>query len=326
MGIGGPATSALSILHQHGELDGLNSVIEIGAQDLNESHISFVLDFPHSVPKTTRALTNDEKLTAKGMLPQRMYQKIGITQYESIDTNGHNNAHVFDMNKDLAQDYGYQEKFDLVTNFGTTEHICNQAQIFKNIHDLCNVNGIMIGIVPFQGAVDHGFFNYQPLFFEHIALANDYDMNLYWTIASPQLYTQNVIPYNNELIKTIKESVRNKYFSYIPYEMEEELCYVFRKKNGIPFILPDQTYSGEGGQRIELKKNIHPIIKKEEFSDKSTQCLFIEYLSMYGHGNLYVMLLAASYYMRTKQYKLLIKRFFNLIKLTLVKVLSKFNN
>ena len=37
MGIGGPATSALSILHQHGELDGLNSVIEIGGQDLNES-------------------------------------------------------------------------------------------------------------------------------------------------------------------------------------------------------------------------------------------------------------------------------------------------
>ena len=306
MGIGGPATSALSILHRHGELDGLNSVIEIGAQDLNESHISLVLDLPHEIPKVSRDLTHEEKSITKDMLPQQMYQKIGITQYESIDTNGHNNAHVFDMNKDLAKDYDFHEKFDLVTNFGTTEHICNQGNVFKNMHDLCNVNGIMIGIVPFQGAVDHGFFNYQPLFFEHIALANDYDMNLYWTIASPQLYTQNVIPYNNELIKTIKESVRNKFFSYIPYEMEEELCYVFRKKNEIPFIIPDQTYSGEGGQRLELKKNIHPIVKNEEFPDESTQCLFLKYLTIYGHGNLKVNLLKASYYMRTKQYKLLL--------------------
>jgi len=215
------------------------------------------------------------------------------------------------MNKNLAKDYDFHEKFDLVTNFGTTEHICNQGNVFENMHDLCNINGIMIGIVPFQGALNHGYFNYQPLFFEHIALANDYDMNLYWTIASPQLYTYNVIPYNNELIKTIKESVRNKYFSYIPYEMEEELCYVFRKKNEIPFIIPDQTYSGEGGQRLELKKNIHPIVKNEEFPDESTQCLFLKYLSLYGHGNLRVTLLKASYYMRKKQYKLLIKKIFN---------------
>ena len=306
MGIGGPATSALSILHRHGELDDISSVIEIGAQDLNESHISFVLDFPHEVPRLTRELTINEKEVSKSMLPQEMYKRIGINRYASIDTNGHNNAHVFDMNKDLAMDYGYQEKFDLVTNFGTTEHICNQAQIFKNMHDLCNINGLMIGIVPFQGALNHGFFNYQPLFFEHIALANDYEMNLYWTIASPQLYTQNVFPYDQELVKNIQYAVKYKYFSYLPYEMEEELCYVFRKKFDQPYVQPDQTYSGEGGQRIKQKNKIHPIIKDEEFSEKSKQNLFFEYLSIYGHGNLKVNLLKASYYMRTKQYKLLL--------------------
>ena len=72
MGIGGPSTSLLSILHQHGELDGLNSVIEIGAQDLNESHISFALDFPHEVPTTTRELSVEGKKIAKTMLPQQM--------------------------------------------------------------------------------------------------------------------------------------------------------------------------------------------------------------------------------------------------------------
>ena len=47
------------------------------------------------------------------------------------------------------------------------------------MHDLCNVNGLIIGIVPYQGALNQGFFNYQPIFFERIVLANDYDMNLY---------------------------------------------------------------------------------------------------------------------------------------------------
>ena len=89
MGIGGPATFALSILHRNRKLEGMSSVIEIGGQDLNESHISFALDFPHDTPKRTRALSNEEKLLAKDMLPKHMYQKIGITQYESIDTNGH---------------------------------------------------------------------------------------------------------------------------------------------------------------------------------------------------------------------------------------------
>jgi hypothetical protein len=63
------------------------------------------------------------------------------------------------MNKNLAKDYDVHEKFDIVTNFGTTEGICNQANMFKNMHDLCNINGIMIGIVPFQGKVSNGFFN-----------------------------------------------------------------------------------------------------------------------------------------------------------------------
>ena len=78
MGIGGPTTSLLSILYQHKKLDGFNSVIEIGAQELNEDHISLVLDFPHEVPRTLRELSVEEKKNAKTMLPQQMYEKIGI--------------------------------------------------------------------------------------------------------------------------------------------------------------------------------------------------------------------------------------------------------
>ena len=280
MGIGGPATSFLSVIHKHGLLEGKSSVMEIGAQDFNNAFESFIYDFPHDVPIRTRILSNEEK---KIKLVSEMYKKIGLMKYKSIDTNGHNNSLVLDMNKDLVNDYDFNDQFDLVTNFGTTEHISNQYQIFKNMHDLCKINGLMIGIVPFQGALNHGFFNYQPLFFQYLALANKYDMNLYWTIASPQLYTHNILPvdFDNEVVQMIRNAVREKMFSYIPYEMEEQICYVFKKKNNNPFVNPDDSYSGNNGQRISYDINKIPRVIDNKINKEE---IFAEWMLFYGRS------------------------------------------
>jgi hypothetical protein len=323
MGIGGPATSVLSILHRHKALDGMTSVVEIGAQDLNKYHISFALDFPHTVPRTTRKLRNGEEIVAKNMLPKDMYKNIGITRYVSIDINGHNDALAFDMNLDLVKDYEFNEKFHMVTNFGTTEHICNQANVFKNMHEMCLANGLMIGIVPFQGALNHGFFNYQPLFFEQIALANNYELNLYWTIASPQFYTQNVLPYDQELINCVRESVKRRHFRYLPYEMEEELCYVFRKTVAEPFIQPDQAYLGQGGNRLEMKKIIHPVIRDIDYDKDVKKQLFFEYLSLYGHGHWRIYLFKLRLLIKNNQYHLIIPKIYKMKGKILKKLFAK---
>ena len=62
----------------------------------------------------------------------------------------------------------------MVTNFGTTEHIANQLNAFKIIHDLTAPGGIMIHAVPAQGLVNHGLLKYNPKWFWMLARSNDY--------------------------------------------------------------------------------------------------------------------------------------------------------
>jgi hypothetical protein len=78
---------------------------------------------------------------------------------------------VLDLNYDEvpAENRG---RYDLVTNFGTTEHVVNQLNAFKIIHDLTAPGGVMIHELPAQGQIDHGFFAYNPKFFHKLELSN----------------------------------------------------------------------------------------------------------------------------------------------------------
>lgn len=66
--------------------------------------------------------------------------------------------------------------FDVVINNGTSEHIFNQANVFKFIHDHTKIDGVMLHWTPSIGCVDHGFFNIQPNLFLDLATANQYEI------------------------------------------------------------------------------------------------------------------------------------------------------
>ena len=69
-------------------------------------------------------------------------------------------------------------KFDLVTNMGTSEHVFNQENVFRVVHDLCRPNGTMFHSVPAIGYLNHGLINYHPAFFVLLAEANEYEIAL----------------------------------------------------------------------------------------------------------------------------------------------------
>jgi hypothetical protein len=64
--------------------------------------------------------------------------------------------------------------FDLITNWGTSEHVTDQVNAFRVIHDYARVGTLMIHMVPFCGYFNHGLFNYHPVFFVFLAHANGY--------------------------------------------------------------------------------------------------------------------------------------------------------
>jgi hypothetical protein len=69
--------------------------------------------------------------------------------------------------------YGLKGSFDLLVNAGASEHVANQDDCFRIMHDLTRVGGVMYHEVP-AFLFGHGLVNYSPLFFLQLARLNDY--------------------------------------------------------------------------------------------------------------------------------------------------------
>lgn len=99
-------------------------------------------------------------------------------KYTAIDLGGSEAALKQDLNQPVELDCQY----DLVLDLGTAEHVFNVYQFFKTVHELTTPGGIMVHVLPFQGWVDHGFFNFHPTFYFDLAAANYYQIIslVYW--------------------------------------------------------------------------------------------------------------------------------------------------
>jgi|GEM_PF-835741 len=101
----------------------------------------------------------------------------------AIDLHGTEDALQLDLNQPVELD----QTFDLVFNFGTGEHIFNVYQFFKTIHELTKPGGLMLHVMPFQGWVDHGFFNFQPTLYWDLAESNNYDVVGFFFLAGSKI-------------------------------------------------------------------------------------------------------------------------------------------
>lgn len=99
--------------------------------------------------------------------------------YVSFDVVRTRKAEIFDLNiHHLAADK--HGTFDLVLNFGTTEHLVNQYNAFNVMHDAARAGAYLFHQVPSTGYLNHGYFCYNALFFKELAEANDYEIADLW--------------------------------------------------------------------------------------------------------------------------------------------------
>ena len=103
----------------------------------------------------------------------------------AIDFDGTATARKLDLNQPI--DLG--QRFDIVHNAGTLEHVFDIAQAFRNMHNLTKPGGVMIHHAPFVGWVDHGFYAMQPTLFWDLAEANGYHVAamIYAEVDPPRL-------------------------------------------------------------------------------------------------------------------------------------------
>lgn len=212
----------LSVLLAKDYLNGKRSIIELGAKDVSEklSEIEFFM----KKLKKDNIYSSMLPYIVNGRLSSRyIWESIGIDSYESIDLYDDNyNSLKFDLNKDFFEEYRFEKKFDIVTNFGCSEHVSDQIQVFKNIHNLTAVEGIIINSIPLRTYVDHSFYSYHPNFFYSLAKVNSYEIL--------EAFLENRFIFTVFNYKTL---------NYL-YGISDDLylTIVYRKTKDNPFVIP----------------------------------------------------------------------------------------
>jgi hypothetical protein len=99
--------------------------------------------------------------------------------YTSYDVCPALKTEIFDLNnEDLPSKY--RGTFDLVLNCGTTEHVINQQNSFKVMHEAVAAGGVMFHQLPSIGWIDHGYYTYHAVFFDDLIKANRYELLDRW--------------------------------------------------------------------------------------------------------------------------------------------------
>jgi SAM-dependent methyltransferase len=126
------------------------------------------------------------KVVAKpGTFVSELFAGAGL-DYKAIDIIPSDKHIVLDLNTaEMPADL--KGTFDVVFNIGTTEHLCNQGNAFKAIHDALKVDGYCFCALPGLGLFNHGMVTYSLKFFIYLIRANDYEL-IHWNLPPPSYY------------------------------------------------------------------------------------------------------------------------------------------
>jgi len=217
----------LQELNRLGYLSPGASIIELGAQELYCAGMEqSVADFFNTFSTTQKLPATDEfiqRVSSKGFTSE-LLKKAGFA-YKALDIFDGDEVILFDLNLEVPGP-DLIGKFDLVTNFGTTEHVIHQYAAFKTVHELTKPGGLIYHDLPMGGYHTHGYFNYNPLFFQHLASSNDYEILFHWYSRSNTLTTAPDFMNHN---------------GFGPQWTDMGIEYVFRKTTDQPFRMPLET-------------------------------------------------------------------------------------
>lgn len=103
---------------------------------------------------------------------KKLFTHLGMKD-TSIDWNGKDGAIALD----LAKPINNIGPFDIILNGGTAEHVYDQYECWKNIHNLCKVGGLVVSIGPLSGNwLKHSPWRYSLEFFDCLSFINNYDL------------------------------------------------------------------------------------------------------------------------------------------------------
>jgi hypothetical protein len=222
MGIGFPDIRLHLDLYQRGCYDGFSTILDMGAQDLhiNYNELEELLSAVGLRDYDNNVFLELKDFPHKRMPATEFYKLLGFKEHKLIDINNRWDSISHDLNFPM-EDSSLFGRFDVVTDCGNNEHAFNVYQAYKTMHQLCKKNGILYVNQAVYGG--NGYYNFNPSYFEDMAVANRYEI-----IYSFYVLDGNFISTDSKIEKFVDRTV------------DLALVYVMRKTTDDDFKTPYQ--------------------------------------------------------------------------------------
>jgi hypothetical protein len=285
VGMGASVLPLLMKLKRQGYIPNGSAVIEIGAQQLDESFIGATQDiaatgrlFGIPGPPPSFAWSgprSDTNVLAGAPLAREFWTWLGLN-YASIDIDGSPGSIPLDLNYDEvpAELVG---RYDIVTNFGTTEHVANQLQSFKIIHDLAAAGALMLHVLPAGGAPNHGLVSYNPKFFWLLGRSNGYKI-AFMTMgqSAPEGLPSDLL----EFLALYEPQAQSDFAAY--KMVSTSIVVALQKVFDTPFVAPLDVPTGTTTEHAALRERYWSVLKPDVSFPARERDLFARIREVYN--------------------------------------------
>src|ERR1035438_7105267 len=242
------------LVRLHRELGFEGPVLTLGNQDIWANHDDLLAIFREQgcTPHSTEVLPHTSSLLNK-FLPERsrdfvhartFFGMMGLDGYVDLDCSAHDQPQILqDLNQPIPDDLA--ERFGLILDGGTVEHILDVRQGISNVQRMCKVGGWVIHLSPLSSCpdFDHGYLYPSPMLFHDVYAANGFDQ-----------FHCTILQFNTRYPLRKCPLIPYRYGEMFGNLVYPERClltlFAARKVQASgPFVVPSQ--GGFGGQREE---------------------------------------------------------------------------
>ena len=234
--------------------DAPHRICELGDQTIHVSREAadamYAFAYAHHTPAATVSLTELRRRLDShiggSMHVREVFLAAGF-DYVSIDANEKGGSRFVDLNY-WPNEAAALGTFDMVTNFGTTEHVANQGSAFATIHHLLSPGGVAVHQVPIVHFLNHALVNLTPRFLLSLATLNDYTV---LSASTQSHYLDRLITfhYGTDILfmQGMREMLRESTLATLAFV-------VLRKNADMPYIPPlDAADGGENFRRLLVR-------------------------------------------------------------------------
>ena len=155
-------------------------VLTIGKQEVNETTPQdlqgWAREMDCQLNPIAESFFSDKRFIKNSYITDTaLFLSLGFDNLDSVDYSDFEQCTItHDLNVDVPA--RLHNKYDLIVDVGTSEHIFNFPKVLENYNKMLKVGGRIIHGLPSSNHVDHGFYMFSPTLFRDYYSANNWEI------------------------------------------------------------------------------------------------------------------------------------------------------